>query len=91
MLSSKLIINNSNKFIMSNHPLRKVEISQLSLAERIQVAEGLWDSILDKTDEIHLDQAQQQELDRRLEQHRQDPGAASTWEAVKQRLGAQFF
>jgi putative addiction module component (TIGR02574 family) len=63
---------------MSNHPLRKVEVSQLSIAERIQVAEGLWDSILDKTD-------------RRLEQHRQDPGAACTWEAVKQRLGAQFF
>jgi putative addiction module component (TIGR02574 family) len=72
---------------MSNHPLLKVEISQLSVAERIQLAEDLWDSILDKTDEIFLDKAQQQELDRRLEQHRQDPGAGSTWEAVKQRLG----
>jgi putative addiction module component (TIGR02574 family) len=72
---------------MSNHPLLKVEISQLSVAERIQLAEDLWDSILDKTDEIFLDKAQQQELDRRLEQHRQDPGTGSTWEAVKQRLG----
>jgi putative addiction module component (TIGR02574 family) len=71
---------------MSNHPLLKVEISQLSVAERIQLAEDLWDSILDKTDEIFLDKAQQQELDRRLEQYRQDPGAGSTWEAVKQRL-----
>jgi putative addiction module component (TIGR02574 family) len=72
---------------MSKHPLLKVEISQLSVAERIQLAEDLWDSILDKTDEIYLDKAQQQELDRRLEQHRQNPSAGSTWEAVKQRLG----
>jgi putative addiction module component (TIGR02574 family) len=73
---------------MSNHPLLKFEISQLSVAERIQLAEDLWDSILDKTDEIQLSKAQQQELDRRLEQHRQDPTAGSTWETVKQRLGS---
>jgi putative addiction module component (TIGR02574 family) len=72
---------------MSNHPLLKVEISQLSIAERIQLAEDLWDSILDRQDEVQLDPAQQQELDRRLEQHRQDPAAGSTWETVKQRLG----
>jgi putative addiction module component (TIGR02574 family) len=72
---------------MSNHPLLKVEISQLSTAERIQLAADLWDSILDRQDEIGLNHAQQQELDRRLEQHRQDPTAGSTWEEVKQRLG----
>ena len=48
---------------MSNHPLLKVEISQLSIAERIQLAEDLWDSILDRQDEVKLDLAQQQELD----------------------------
>jgi putative addiction module component (TIGR02574 family) len=72
---------------MSNHPLLKVEISQLSIAERIQLAEDLWDSILDRPDEVELDLAQQQELDRRLTQHSQDPNAGSSWEKVKQRLG----
>ncbi len=48
---------------MSNHPLLKVEISQLSISERIQLAEDLWDSIPDKQDEVQLDTAQQQELD----------------------------
>lgn len=71
---------------MSNHPLLKVEISQLSTAERIQLAADLWDSILDRQDEISLDNSQQKELDRRLEQHRQKPTAGSTWEEVKQRL-----
>ncbi|WP_295622205.1 addiction module protein [Chamaesiphon sp. GL140_3_metabinner_50] len=73
---------------MSNHPLLKVEISQLSISERIQLAEDLWDSILDRQDEVQLDPTQQQELDRRLDRHRQDPTAGSSWETVKQRLGS---
>jgi putative addiction module component (TIGR02574 family) len=73
---------------MSIHPLLKVEISQLSIAERIQLAEDLWDSILDRQDEVKLDSAQQQELDRRIDRHRHDPTAGSTWETVKQRLGS---
>jgi putative addiction module component (TIGR02574 family) len=72
---------------MSNHPLLKVEISQLSIAERIQLAEDLWDSILERQDELPLTDAQKQELDRRLESYQQDPTAGSTWEEVKQRLG----
>jgi putative addiction module component (TIGR02574 family) len=73
---------------MSNHPLLKIEISKLSISERIQLAEDLWDSILDIQAEVQLNPAQQQELDRRLDRHRQDPTAGSTWEAVKQRLGS---
>lgn len=72
---------------MSSHPLLKVEISQLSVAERIQLAEDLWDSILDNPEELFLTEAQEQELDRRLERYQQDPSSGSTWEEVKQRLG----
>jgi putative addiction module component (TIGR02574 family) len=72
---------------MSNHPLLKVEISQLSIAERIQLAEDLWDSISEQQDELPLTDAQQQELDRRLENYQQDTTLGSTWEEVKQRLG----
>lgn len=72
---------------MSNHPLLKVEISQLSVAERIQLAEDLWDSILEQQDQLPLSDVQQQELDRRLENYQQNPTSGSTWEEVKQRLG----
>nr|WP_309735290.1 addiction module protein [Chamaesiphon sp. OTE_75_metabat_556] len=37
--------------------------AQLSIAERIQLAEDLWDRIVDRQDEVELDPAQQQELD----------------------------
>lgn len=69
------------------HPLLKVDISQLSVSERIQLAEDLWDSILSDTNAVTLSEEQKQELDRRLETHRQNPNQGSTWEEVKQRLG----
>ena len=72
---------------MSSHPLLKVEISQLSVAERIQLAEDLWDSISQQQEELPLTEAQKQELDRRLENYKQNPANGSSWEEVKKRLG----
>ncbi|MGV0108437.1 addiction module protein [Nostoc sp. DSM 114167] len=69
------------------HPILKVDISELSVSERIQLAEDLWDSILTTPDEIPLNDEQKQELDRRLEMHSQNPNRGSTWQSVKQRLG----
>lgn len=69
------------------HPILKVDISELSVSERIQLAEDLWDSILTTPDEVPLNHEQKQELDRRLEIHRQNPNQGSTWQSVKQRLG----
>lgn len=69
------------------HPILKVDISELSVSERIQLAEDLWDSIsTDSNADIPLSESQKQELDRRLELHRQNPQQGSTWEEVKQRL-----
>ncbi|MBD2569668.1 addiction module protein [Anabaena lutea] len=72
---------------MSSHPLLKFDISELSIAERIQLAEDLWDSILKEQEELPLSQAQQQELDRRLENYKKNPTNGSSWEEVKNRLG----
>ncbi|BFM40214.1 addiction module protein [Synechocystis sp. LKSZ1] len=72
---------------MSNHPFLKVEISQLSITERIQLAEDLWDSVLERQDKVSLTDTQKQELDRRLDDYQQDAIAGSSWEDVKQRLG----
>ncbi|MBW4667760.1 MAG: addiction module protein [Cyanomargarita calcarea GSE-NOS-MK-12-04C] len=71
------------------HPILKVDIAELSISERIQLAEDLWDSILAESnvDEFPLSEGQKQELDRRLEIHCQNPQQGSTWEEVKQRLG----
>jgi putative addiction module component (TIGR02574 family) len=72
---------------MSLHPLLKFDISELSIAERIQLAEDLWDSILEQQEELPLSPAQQQELDQRLENYKKNPTNGSSWEEVKKRLG----
>ena len=72
---------------MSLHPLLKFDIAELSIAERIQLAEDLWDSILEQQEELPLSQAQQQELERRLENYKKNPTNGSSWEDVKKRLG----
>jgi putative addiction module component (TIGR02574 family) len=71
---------------MSSHPLLKVDISLLSVAERIQLAEDLWDSILEQQEEIPLTEAQKQELDRRVKNYKKNPTSGSIWEDVKKRL-----
>lgn len=61
------------------------DFSKLSVAERILLAEDLWDSIPEAAD-IPLTEAQKAELDRRLEDLERDPDAGEPWEVVRARL-----
>jgi len=51
------------------HSLLKVDIAEMSVAERIQLAEDLWDSITASPEAVTLTEMQQQELDQRLENY----------------------
>ena len=62
------------------------EISQLSLAERIQLLENVWESIADEPDAWELTQDQKDELDRRVAAYEADPQNTFTWEEVKASL-----
>ena len=55
------------------------EISQLSVAERIQLAQDIWDSIWSNPEDLKLTEAQSQELDRRLQRYREDPESSVPW------------
>lgn len=52
---------------MSSHPILKVEMPQFTVAEQIQIAQDLWDSILEQQSELPLTDVQQQELNQRPE------------------------
>lgn len=67
--------------------MRNVEFdfSKLSVAERIQMAEDLWESIPESSD-IPLTDAQKAELDRRLEDLERYPDAGEPWGVVRARL-----
>lgn len=61
-------------------------ILQLSVAERIQLVEDIWDSIVATPESLSMTEAQQQELDRRLEAHRENLTAGAPWHEVKKRI-----
>ena len=62
------------------------EIQALSTAERIQLAQDLWDSIVDEEDACPLTDAQKAELERRIAKYEKNPLEGSSWEEVKKRI-----
>jgi putative addiction module component (TIGR02574 family) len=63
------------------------EYMTLSVSERIQLVEDIWDSIAaDAPDSVELSQAQKTELHRRIAAHRADRSTAVPWEQVRSKL-----
>ena len=59
----------------------------LSVAERIQLAEDIWDSIAAESPEAAaLTPLQLQEIQVRLDAHDQDPSSAVSWDQVRTEL-----
>ena len=69
---------------MATNPLP--EILKLSVAERIQLVEDIWDSIAAEPDALPLSDEQRQELDRRLADQEANPGTGRPWSEVKARI-----
>ena len=65
------------------------ELLELTPAERMELAEELWDSI-EPEDMPPLTPEQKQEIERRYAEHCQHPERASKWEDVKARLLARY-
>lgn len=62
------------------------ELLELSIPERIQLVEDLWDSIAAVPESVPLNQAQREELDRRLQDYHDHPDDGAPWETVKSRI-----
>jgi putative addiction module component (TIGR02574 family) len=65
---------------------RHLDISSLTPAERIMLAEELWDSLASDHDPLPLTPAQGEELDRRLAAADRGELSYSSWADVKGRL-----
>jgi putative addiction module component (TIGR02574 family) len=62
------------------------DILKLPLAERVRLAQALWESIAAVPDAVMLSEAQRQELDRRWEAYEKDPSLGSPWADVRARI-----
>jgi putative addiction module component (TIGR02574 family) len=65
------------------------EIMQLTPKERQELADELLAAVAED-DDFALTPEQMAEIDRRLEEHDRDPGSATPWEEVRDRLRARF-
>ena len=65
---------------------RAGDILELSIAERMQIVEDIWDSIAAVPEAVPLSEELKKELDRRLEDYHLNPDAGSPWIAVRERL-----
>jgi putative addiction module component (TIGR02574 family) len=62
------------------------DILQLTIAERIQLAEDIWDSVAAFPEAIPLTDAQKEELDRRLQAYAQNPDEGISWDELRDKL-----
>ena len=66
--------------------LTKTDDLSLSVPERIQLVEDIWDTIAEVPDEAELADEQKAELDRRLDAYHQNPNKGSPWGMVRERI-----
>lgn len=62
------------------------DLFSLSIPERIQLVEDIWDSIAVHPEMVGLTQEIKDELDTRLAEHEQHPDDCSRWDEVRARL-----
>lgn len=66
--------------------IKALGLEKLSPAERIQLARELWDSVSALPDLSLLTDAHRADLQRRLDEYRDNPLAGSPWEEVMARI-----
>ena len=62
------------------------DILELSIAERIELVQEIWDSIAESPEELSLTEEQKRELDTRAAELRSNPQSGSLWEDIKANL-----
>jgi putative addiction module component (TIGR02574 family) len=58
----------------------------LSIPERIQLVEDIWDTIAAKADSLELTEEEKKIIESRLEKYHQNPELGSPWEDVYKRI-----
>lgn len=65
------------------------EIRKLSVAERLELVEDVWDSIVAEGDGLPVPESHLQELARRRQEHRDHPEDIVPWEEVRAQLWSE--
>jgi len=66
--------------------LTATDALDLSIPERIQLVEDIWDTIAIKVDVVELTEEEKKIIDERLKAYHQNPNLGSPWEDVFKRI-----
>jgi putative addiction module component (TIGR02574 family) len=58
----------------------------LSIPERIQLVEDIWDTIAIEADQVELTEEEKKIIDERLKLYHQNPGPGSSWKDVYNKI-----
>ena len=81
---------NRRVYLSIMSPSTLSELLKLSEAERLQLAHDLWDSIPPMSDALTVTEAQVEEWERRVAEHKADPSSAIPWKEVRARLRERY-
>ncbi len=62
------------------------DVMDLSLPERIQLVEDIWDTIAAEAEAVELSEEEKKMIDERLEAYHKNPTLGSPWEDVFQKI-----
>jgi putative addiction module component (TIGR02574 family) len=65
-------------------------ISELSLSEKLQLVEYLWDDIASTPEEAPVHDSQKEELARRKQNLLSNPGSALNWHEIQRRVRSRY-
>ena len=60
-----------------------MNIQELSVSERILLAEQLWDSVISDQVSIEISESQKKELEKRLSTYNKDQNPGKSWDEIK--------
>ena len=69
--------------------MKKIAVTdalELSIPERIQLVEDIWDTIAAEADAVELTEEEKKIIEARLEEYHQNPEAGSPWPEVYKRI-----
>lgn len=71
------------------HKITAADTLNLSIAERIQLVEDIWDTIASQAEQIELTEEEKKLIDERLAAFHRNPESGSPWQDVYKRIVAK--
>lgn len=85
----ELNMNHENQSRGIKKKLTAADALALSIPERIQLVEDIWDSIAAETDAIELTEEEKKIIDERLKEFHKNPDLGSPWEDVYRKIASE--